>query len=196
MHNPLLTLTKWGRSMLRQKPQIYQRYRNSRMRLFRWRYGLVRVHPTAYIVEPKRISPDLVAEAYVFVGPGAWLPPRVRIQKYSMLGPEVAILGHDHRIDVAGVPTIFSPRPEHPNTVIEADVWIGQRAIVLVGVRIGRGAVVAAGAVVTKDVAPYEIVAGVPARFVRKRFAREEEILKHDAMLASRDEGGGYAEPR
>lgn len=53
--------------------------------------------------------------------------------------------------------------------VIEDEVWIGCRAIVLKGVRVGKGAVIAAGAVVTKSVAPYSIVAGVPARFVRMR---------------------------
>ena len=51
------------------------------------------------------------------------------------------------------------------------DVWIGSAAIVLPGVQIGTGAVVGAGAVVTKDVAPYEIVGGVPAKLIRKRFA-------------------------
>jgi phosphonate metabolism protein (transferase hexapeptide repeat family) len=51
------------------------------------------------------------------------------------------------------------------------DVWIGHGAIILPGVRIGHGAVVAAGAVVTRDVEPYAIVAGVPARFLRWRFA-------------------------
>lgn len=50
------------------------------------------------------------------------------------------------------------------------DVWIGQGAIIMPGTRIGHGAVIAAGAVVTKDVAPYAIVAGLPARFLRWRF--------------------------
>jgi phosphonate metabolism protein (transferase hexapeptide repeat family) len=53
------------------------------------------------------------------------------------------------------------------------DVWIGHGAIILPGVRIGHGAVVAAGAVVTRDVEPYAIVAGVPAQFLRWRFAPE-----------------------
>ena len=53
--------------------------------------------------------------------------------------------------------------------VIEDFVWLGPRAIVLPGVTIGKGAVVAAGAVVTKDVAPYAVVAGVPAVKVRER---------------------------
>jgi phosphonate metabolism protein (transferase hexapeptide repeat family) len=53
------------------------------------------------------------------------------------------------------------------------DVWIGHGAIVLPGVRIGHGAVIAAGAVVTKDVSPHAVVAGVPARFLKWRFAPE-----------------------
>ena len=51
------------------------------------------------------------------------------------------------------------------------DVWIGHGAIIMPGVRIGHGAVIAAGAVVTKDVAPHAIVAGVPAKFLKWRFA-------------------------
>ena len=51
--------------------------------------------------------------------------------------------------------------------IIEDNVWLAARVTILKGVRVGRGAVVAAGAVVTKDVAPYTIVAGVPARFLR-----------------------------
>lgn len=59
------------------------------------------------------------------------------------------------------------------------DVWIGQNAIILSGVNIGQGAVIAAGAVVTKDVPPYAIVAGVPAKIIRYRF--ETDIV--DKML-------------
>lgn len=53
------------------------------------------------------------------------------------------------------------------------DVWIGHGAIIMPGVTIGHGAVVAAGAVVTKDVAPHAVVGGVPARFIKWRFAPE-----------------------
>ena len=52
--------------------------------------------------------------------------------------------------------------------IIEDDVWMATRTMVLKGVTIGKGAVVAAGAVVTKDVEPYTMVAGVPAKFIRK----------------------------
>lgn len=68
-----------------------------------------------------------------------------------------------------------------PRTEIGADVWIGAQAVVLAGVRIGVGAVVAANAVVTRDVPPYTIVAGSPARPLRRRF---DDALC-DALLAS-----------
>lgn len=61
----------------------------------------------------------------------------------------------------------FKPSTE---TIIDHDVWIGSRAIILQGVRIGTGAVIGAGAVVTKDVPPYAIVAGNPAKVIRFRF--------------------------
>lgn len=57
------------------------------------------------------------------------------------------------------------------NIIIDDDVWIGYRAMILSGVHIGQGAVVAAGAVVTKDVPPYAIVGGVPAKIIKYRFS-------------------------
>lgn len=60
--------------------------------------------------------------------------------------------------------------------VIDDDVWLGTKSIIMSGVHIGQGAVVAAGAVVTKDVPSYAIVAGVPAKILRYRF--DEEIIK------------------
>jgi acetyltransferase-like isoleucine patch superfamily enzyme len=61
-------------------------------------------------------------------------------------------------------------RSEYVHTIVGNDVWIGLRAALLDGVTVGDGAVIAAGAVVTKDVPPYAIVAGVPARIIRYRF--------------------------
>lgn len=71
---------------------------------------------------------------------------------------------------------------ENGDTYISDDVWIGERAIIMSGVHIGQGAIVAAGAVVTKDVPPYTIVGGVPAKVIKYRFEAEliEELLKVD----------------
>ena len=65
---------------------------------------------------------------------------------------------------------------------IEDDVWIGAHSIILKGVTIGRGSVVAAGAVVTKSFPPYSIIGGVPAKLLKMRFT-EEEIKKHEEAL-------------
>ncbi len=74
----------------------------------------------------------------------------------SFLWPEALPLGSDHA----------APGP----LVIGSDVWLGVRSLVLPGVSIGDGAIIAAGAVVTRDVPPYAIVAGCPATIIRHRF--------------------------
>ena len=68
------------------------------------------------------------------------------------------------------------------NTFIQDDVWIGQGSLVLAGVNIGVGAVVGAGAVVTKNVDPYSVVVGVPAKHIKFRFEPEvrERLLKSE----------------
>jgi len=70
---------------------------------------------------------------------------------------------------------------------IGGDFWVGMRAIILHGVDIGRGAIVGAGAVVTKSVPPYAIVGGVPARVIRFRWD-VETILRHEAALYTLEE--------
>lgn len=74
---------------------------------------------------------------------------------------------------------LFDWRRTH-NVIIGHDVWIGHGAIIMKGVEIGTGAVVASGAVVTKDVEPYTIVAGVPAKQIKRRFPQDvaDQLLK------------------
>jgi acetyltransferase-like isoleucine patch superfamily enzyme len=97
---------------------------------------------------------------------------------------------------VPGTPIYFSGRPPLPETVIEDDVWIGHRAILKAGVRIGRGAIVGAGAVVTKDVSPYWIVGGVPAQKIGERFPDQADRLKHNVALDRQPAAGRLPGPR
>ena len=66
--------------------------------------------------------------------------------------------------------------------IIENDVWIGYGAVIITGVHIGRGAIIAAGSIVTKDVPPYTITAGNPAKIIGYRFT-EEQIRVHERIL-------------
>lgn len=79
-----------------------------------------------------------------------------------------------------GVDGAFRERRQAKRVTIGNDVWIGHGAVITPGVNIGDGAVIGANAVVTKDVAPYHIVGGVPARIIRKRF--DDAII--DRLLA------------
>ncbi|RMJ03923.1 MULTISPECIES: CatB-related O-acetyltransferase [Gammaproteobacteria] len=117
------------------------------------------------------------------------------IGKFCSIGPDVRIgLGkHPIRDYVSTHPAFYSKSNasglsfsnrdkfnESEQVVIGNDVWIGQGAIVCDGVHIGDGACVAAGAVVAKNVEPYALVGGVPARFIRYRFDVDtiERLLK------------------
>jgi len=68
---------------------------------------------------------------------------------------------------------IFSPTGAAAKVIVGNDCWIGHGAIILPGVTVGDGAVIAAGAVVSRDVPPYMVVGGVPARPIRERFSRD-----------------------
>lgn len=161
----------------------------------RLRYRAWAVHPTSYLGKNCKVHRSLKMGAYGYIGPGSVVPFGVIMGNYVMIGPELLITGGDHRFDCPGTAVIFSGRPDPQDCVIEDDVWIGARVTVLKGVRIGRGAVVAAGAVVTKDVAPYTIVGGVPARLIRRRFGKAQE-KQHDAYLALPPREGRYCKPR
>ena len=149
----------------------------------RWWYGLRNAHRTFYLGGRADIARDFRAGACSYVGRGSCICPRVSIGAYAVISHDVTILGGDHRYDVPGTPVYFTGRPPLPETVIEDDVWIGHRAIIKAGVSIARGAIVGAGAVVTRDVPPYTIVAGVPARKIGERFPDPVDRVAHDAML-------------
>ena len=168
--------------------------RRVRMSLRRVSYRAWDVHPTSYLAEGCAIHPSLRMGAYGYIGPHSVVPAGVEMGNYVMIGPELRITGDDHRFDEPGVAVIFSGRPVQRKCILEDDVWIGARVMILKGVRVGRGAVIAAGAVVTRDVPPYTVVAGVPARRIRERFDDGAQKL-HDAYLSLPPHEGSYCRP-
>ncbi|MFP7753822.1 acyltransferase [Thermodesulfobacteriota bacterium B35] len=92
----------------------------------------------------------------------------LEIGKNTLLGPGVVIWSQNHIYTRRDIP-VAKQGYECKRVIIGEDVWIGARAIILPGVRVGKGAVVGAGAVVTGDVASFSIVAGVPARQIKER---------------------------
>jgi acetyltransferase-like isoleucine patch superfamily enzyme len=88
----------------------------------------------------------------------------------------------DHNYNIIGKTIWDSGRGDKFNITIEDDVWIGQGAILISPCCIGRGSIIAAGSVVTKNLNRYSIYAGVPAKLLKKRFT-DNEIFEHESIL-------------
>ena len=128
------------------------------------------------------------------LGFGSYISPNcsisAKVGRYCSIAPFVRTSSGTHPTKdwVSTHPAFFSPKhfcglsyvnellfEENTKEVeIGNDVWVGSNALILGGVKIGDGAIVAAGAVVTKDVPPYAIVGGVPAKIIRYRFSEDE----------------------
>lgn len=123
---------------------------------------------------------------YSYVGGGSNLSGPVSVGDLTMVSTMVSIVGNDHLYDDATIPMRLNfTKSARAATVIEADCWIGHGATLFEGVRVARGTVIGAGAVVTKDTEPYSIVVGVPGRIVGLRFS-EFKQRQHDVLLYGR----------
>lgn len=116
-------------------------------------------------------GPTIVIGDRVFIGFGCEFNVRRRVEIGSdcLIASGCKFIDHDHGSARDGVPMREQTTGAEAEIILEEDVWLGVNVVVLKGVRIGKGAIVAAGAVVTKDIGPYEIWGGVPARKISTR---------------------------
>lgn len=91
------------------------------------------------------------------------------IGSHVMIAPNVVILNSTHNYENINIPMIMQGGEENLNSTIEDDVWIGRNAVIMPNITLGKGSVIASGAVVTKDVESFSIVAGIPAKIIKRR---------------------------
>lgn len=127
---------------------------------------------------------------HVSIGPHTIIQVDGHIGDFVLIGMGVQIVGRrDHAVDEVGTPIAHSTwigerdATDKDKIVIERDAWIGGASVVMSGIRIGEGAIVAAGSVVTRDLLPYTINGGNPAQLIRRRFATAEDEQIHSRAL-------------
>jgi len=129
-----------------------------------------------------------------YIGRDSQIETDCIIGDYVIFGNKVAIVGkYDHNYQQAGVPVRHAMQIRDANynwkaleaspAIIGNDVWVGYGVIIMSGVNIGDGAIIAAGSVVVKNVEPYTIYAGVPAKKIKNRFDSEEALEIHKKLL-------------
>lgn len=152
---------------------------------YRWvKYGRdVHVQSSATFFAPHKIT---VFGDHIGIGKYCDFSCDIYVGSHVLMAAACAFLSRDaHMIDLPGLTMFEGPRGDTKVLVIEDDVWIGYGAILLSGVRVGRGSVIAAGAVVKEDVPPYSVVGGVPAKLLRARFT-PEQIEEHERKLKAK----------
>ena len=162
------------------------------------------IHPIAgydkeIYVKPTIRNPNIIVGDFTYIADSEfeshvthhypWLGDRLIIGKFCQIaaGVEFVMNGANHQMNAVSTfpfytlegwnmePPAMSDLPLKGDTVIGNDVWIGQNAVILPGVHIGDGAIIGADSVVGRDVEPYTIVVGNPARVLRKRF--DDELI-------------------
>ena len=109
---------------------------------------------------------------YVHIGPNSIIN-NTFIGSYSSIAPHVQIGGMEHPYWEPSTSTYLSTCVKRERTIVGNDVWIGAAVIIKAGVKIGNGAVIGANSFVNKDVPPYAIVVGAPAKILKYRFGEE-----------------------
>ncbi len=170
-----------------------------------------RVSPRAAVAHAYYFG-DVVIGAGVTIGHGSYVNSGYvdcgRIGHWCSIGYGVHIGPTEHKLDEWSTSPLLVPpknvsaepsaanefRRQRIPPVIGDDVWVGANAVILCGVSIGDGVVIGAGAVVTRDLPPYCVAAGVPARIIRQRFASDTDLIVAKARLAQQLKQAGVTQ--
>lgn len=140
--------------------------------------------PTCRLITPKQIF----VGNKVYIGEGAYISAHkgIYIGDGVIIGPQFLVMGGDINFRKVGYRN-YQVNEEGINKpiIIEDDVWIGARVAILKGVKVGEGAIIGTGSIVTKNIKPYTIVAGNPARKIGERFGGEE-LIRHLQLINSK----------
>ncbi len=149
------------------------------------------IHPTAILYNKKNILLEANAEiweyaifraqgAQITIGENTQIGPYtimlsgdngIKVGKNVMVGPHCVFASGNHEYRNLEVPMRFAGSFSNGPIIIEEDVWIGANCTITDNVHIGKGAIIGANSVVNKDVQPYDIVAGVPAKKIKSRLS-------------------------
>ena len=137
----------------------------------------------------------------IVIGDNFYIGKYSSIETDCIIGDNVIIANHvgivgkyDHNYQDVGVPIRLASQIRDKNytwkgldevTIIEDDVWIGFGAIIMSGIRIAKGSIIAAGAIVTKDTEPYSIYAGIPAKKISNRFDNESDLQTSSSIIVT-----------
>lgn len=138
--------------------------------------GSLEISAGTQLLKGCRSSGQVTIGKFTKIGRHCQFHGSVTIGNYCAFAEDVFVIANNHRHDLPAIQVNFQrdifpslPLASEDPVVIGNNVWLGKSAIVLPGVTVGDGAIIGAGAVVTKDVPEYAIVAGNPAKFIRKR---------------------------
>jgi chloramphenicol O-acetyltransferase type B len=136
-------------------------------------------------------NPIVIGDDF-YIGRDSFIECDATIGNDVIMANRVALIGrHDHHYQQVGIPIRKASHILDKNynwkgigqqVIIGDDVWIGYGSIILTGVKIGNGSIIAAGSIVTKDVEPYSIYAGAPAKRMRDRFDSIDDKEKHISL--------------
>lgn len=184
--NPILRLVGL---ILHKSHILYNKYRQCKINEFIGGGNRIIIYPYTICG-----TSNIIAEDPMYIGPNSTIyttGAKLTIRKHFISGPNLTIITGDHHVIVGKfideVSLDEKTKENDQDVVIEENVWCGANVTILKGVQIGRGAIVAAGSVVTKDVPPYSIIGGVPARFI-KFYWSIEQIIDHEQTLYDYEE--------